>query len=320
MSIRVITFGGRLCAIRLPDRRGNASDVLLGFDSLDGYLKDKFYFGAVIGRYANRIPEGRFALGGREYQLPLNHPHWTLHGGKRGFDQALWSSDLSLSQNTLRLTHVDPHLAQGFPGALRVTVTFRVEEPFTLRIDYEADTDRPTIINLTQHPYFNLAGLGRDVLGHVVTIEANQFVEIDGKLPTGKLEPVAGTELDFCTPKPIGRDLGKGLASVDGGYDHTYVLKQFHDSESIRLAAQVHEPESGRSLEVLTDQPGLQFYTGNQLNGTIQGRGGSYRQFSSFSLEPEHFPNSVNHPNFPNTRLEPGIHYHTTTIFKFSMR
>ena len=318
-EVRVLTFGGRLCSVRAPDRGGRSDEVLLGFDDLQAYLDDSFYFGAIIGRYANRIPWGRFALDGQEYHLSLNKPYWTLHGGKRGFDHVLWSADPNASERELRLTHESPHLAQGFPGTLRMAVTYRIEAPATLRIDYEAVTDRPTIVNFTQHPYFNLAGAGSGtVRDHVAWIGADAFLQLDDHLPTGQILPVAGTALDFRQPKAIGQDLGTGLATIDGGYDHTYVVPAPPAPGALQTVARVYEPGSGRMLEVAANQPGMQFYTGNQLDGSVHGHGGAYHKFASFTLEPEHFPDAVHHPTFPSTRLDPGQTYRSTSIFTFS--
>lgn len=320
-SVSVLTFGGRLCSIQAPDRDGRLGEILLGFGTLEPYLTDDQYFGAMIGRYANRIPGGRFSLDGVDYSLSLNDEKWTLHGGKRGFDKVLWSAAPTVRPQELILTHSSAHLDQGFPGTLQVTLSYRVEPPSTLRIDYEAVTDRPTVVNFTHHPYFNLAGAGSGtVREHIVAIDADAYLVLDGMLPSGKIAPVRNTALDFRAPMSIGRDLGRGLASVGGGYDHTYDLRALPVSgpANLRRAARIMDPGSGRALEVITNQPGMQFYTGNQLDGSKRGRGGAYEKFGSFTFEPEQFPDSVHHADFPSTRLNPGEHYHTTSLFVFS--
>lgn len=316
---KIITYGGRITSIVVPDRDGQPADIALGFDSLEPYLKDRGYFGATVGRYANRIGGGRFTLDGREYVLSANEGPNTLHGGKRGFDKVLWSATpvSEAGAEVLRLTHTNPHMDQGFPGELRVAVTYRMKGK-SLRIDYEATADRTTPVNLTHHPYMNLRGAGQGtILDHRLMIAADEYTPADKALiPMGQIVSVRGTGLDFTTAKPIGQDIGKEGAGAEKGYDHNFVLRPANGQ--VRLAARLEEPTSGRILEVLTDQPGMQFYSGNYLKGSIHGRGGAYERHGSVSLETQHYPDSMHHAHFPTTILRPGEVFHSTTIWRFT--
>ena len=325
MRVAVITYGGIVTSIRVPDRAGTFRNVVLGFDRLDDYVARSPYFGAVIGRYANRIARGRFSIEGIEYHVPTNDGPNSLHGGFKGFDKHVW--DVVDAGDTadgahLVLRRVSPDGEEGFPGNVASSVHYAVSESNELRIDYEAETDRPTVINLTNHSYFNLAGAGLgDVLGHELTIEADAFTPVDATLiPTGEIRPVAGTAFDFRRPIAIGARIraADDQLGIARGYDHNWVLNR-NDRHSLYPAARVVEPHSGRVLEVRTTQPGIQFYSGNLLDGQLVGAGAvRYRQSDGFCLETQHFPDSPNRPAFPSTALRPGETYRTSTVFRFS--
>jgi aldose 1-epimerase len=321
IEVRILTYGGTIQSLRVPDRRGNAADVVLGFDTLEGYMgKDNPYFGALVGRYANRIAGGRFQLNGHGYTIPLNNGPNALHGGPRGFDKAVWKArDI---KDGIELTHVSPDGDQGFPGTLTTTVRYTLKAK-TLRIEYTATTDQDTVVNLTNHAYFNLAGEGTsDVLGHELRINAGRFTPVNSTLiPNGELRPVSGTALDFRRPQRIGDriDADDEQLRFGGGYDHNWVLDR--SNGQLNDAAELYEPGSGRVLQVFTTEPGLQFYSGNFLDGTVTGKGGKhYPRRSGLSLETQHFPDSPNHPSFPSTELKPGQSYHSITEFRFSVR
>lgn len=323
MEVAITDFGGIIVSLKAPDRNGHSVDLVEGFDSLDDYLKPNPHFGATIGRYANRIAKGKFTLDGVEYTLPRNNGENHLHGGPNGFDRVLWNArDVSTKDApALELTYLSKDGEEGYPGNLKATVVFTLTENNELKIDYSATTDKDTVVNLTNHSYFNLAGQGEgDILGHVATIEADRFTPVDaGLIPTGELRNVEGTPFDFRKPTAIGTRINEDDQQLKygKGYDHNFVLN--HPAGTMGLAARVVEPKSGRVLEVLTDQPGVQFYTGNALNGTFRGKGGKVYAFrSAFCLETQHFPDSPNHPDFPSTVLKPGQRYHTTTIYRFS--
>ena len=329
MEADIITYGGIVTSLKTPDKNGNFADVVLGFDKLDGYTKDAYlkncpYFGALIGRYGNRIAFGKFSLDGRQYTLPINNAPNTLHGGLKGFDKVVWSvKEAKVGEHgpKLELTYLSKDGEEGFPGNLTVHATYTVTEDNALQIKFKATTDKDTVVNLTHHSYFNLAG-GGDVLGHVVTINADKFTPVDGGLiPTGELRPVAGTPLDFRTPTPIGAHIGEtnyDQIKLGNGYDHNFVLNK--KSNELSLAARVHEPASGRTLEVWTTQPATQFYTANFLDGSFTGKGGwNYKFRNAFCFEPQHFPDSPNHPAFPTSELKPGETYQSTIIYKFSV-
>jgi len=321
MEAAIMTYGGIVQALRIPSQSGAPVDVVLGFDDLDGYLKDSPYFGAIVGRYGNRIGNARFALDGVEYKLPANDGPNCLHGGTRAFDKRVWTpkDPTGAGGPALQLTYLSKDGEEGFPGNLTSTVTYTLTDGNELRIEYRATTDKPTVLNLTNHSYFNLAGQGEgDILGHEVTIEADRVTPVDSTLiPTGHLQPVAGTPFDFRQPHPIGERIGADNEQLKfgRGYDHNFVLNH---AGSLGLAARVRDPKSGRTLEVSTDQPGLQFYTGNFLDGHMHGKGGKvYPRRGAFCMETQHFPDSPNKPQFPSTVLRPGQEYKTTTVFRF---
>lgn len=325
MEVRLIDYGAAITSIRVPDRHGRFDDVVLGFDSLALYETKSPYFGATVGRYANRIARGRFRIDGTTYELPVNDGPNALHGGLRGFDKRVWHPEPFRTDSTCGVvfTRVSPDGEEGYPGTLQVKVTYTLTADNALRMDYEATTDKPTIINLTNHAYFNLAGAGNgDVLGHVLMIPASRFTPIDSTLiPTGEIRSVDGTPLDFRRPTAIGARIESADTQLRlaGGYDHNWVLE--HPRDSLALAARVYEPTSGRVLEVYTTEPGVQFYTGNFLDGTITGKQGRrYGRRSALTLETQHYPDSPNHPNFPSTLLRPGETYRSRTVYRFSVK
>jgi len=315
---RIMTYGGILVSLRVPDREGKTDDVVLGYDSLDGYIANNSpYFGALIGRYGNRIAHGTFTLEGKTHTLPKNDGDNTLHGGTRGFDKVVWSGQPI--KDGVELTYVSPDGDQGFPGRLTVVVRYTLSRG-ALRIEYSATTDKNTVLNLTNHSYFNLAGQGNgDILSHQLQIYGSRFTPVDSTLiPTGELRPVENTPFNFRASHAIGERINTDDEQIryGRGYDHNWVLD--HAEGQLGQAAEVYEPGSERTLKVLTDQPGVQFYTGNFLDGTITGKGGKvYRKRSAFCLETQHFPDSPNHPNFPSTELKPGEKYHSVTLFEF---
>lgn len=317
MRVRILDLGGIITEIHVPDRDGVFADVALGFDTLDPYLGDNPYFGALIGRYGNRIAAGRFTLDGQAYTLPVNNGKNHLHGGVPGFDRVLWRSRIEGNELVLDYRSVDGE--QGYPGNLDATVRYSLSEDNAIVVRFSAVTDRATPVNLTQHSYFNLAA-GGDILGHEMMIDADNIVPIDaGLIPTGQLMPVAGTPFDFRTPQPIGAriDAQDEQLQHGGGYDHCFALNEAAPG-ALRLAARVREPRSGRVLELFTQEPGVQFYSGNFLDGSLAGKGRSYAYRSGFCLEPQHFPDSPNQPSFPNTILRPGETYATESRFRFS--
>jgi aldose 1-epimerase len=315
----ITNFGGIVVSLKVPDRNGKPADVVLGFDSLDGYLKGHPYFGAIIGRYGNRIAKGAFRLGGVEHSLARNNGENHLHGGIKGFDKVVWKA--KRDGQRLELSYLSKDGEEGYPGNLSVTVSYTLNDNNELRIDYSATTDKSTVVNLTNHSYFNLAGQGEgDILGHNVMIDADRFTPVDkGLIPTGELRRVEGTPFDFRKPHAIGERVGAKdeQLALGNGYDHNFVLNG--SAGSLRLAARVTEPKSGRVMEVLTKEPGVQFYIGNFLDGTIKGKGGKvYQRRYGFCLETQHFPDSPNKPNFPSVVLKPGSRYSTTTVYRFS--
>lgn len=322
VTVQITNFGGIITSILTPDKSGQMGDVVLGFDSVgayqsEAYMKSMPYFGAIIGRYGNRIANGKFTLDGKVYTLATNNGPNHLHGGIKGFDKVVWSVDELPQRNALRLTYVSKDGEEGYPGTLTTTVIYTLTDDNELRIDYDAITDKPTPVNLTNHTYFNLAaGKAEDALGHILMINADRFTVVDQSLiPTGELRAVKGTPMDFTTPQAIGSRIGQ----VEGGYDHNYVL--INPDSTLRLAATVYEPITGRYMEVLTTEPGVQFYSGNFLDGSLTGKGGEvYRRHYGFCLETQHFPDSPNQPGFPSTILNPGEKYVQTTIYKFSAK
>ncbi len=321
LEARITNYGGIVVSLKAPDRKGAMADVILGFDTLHDYLTSSSpYFGALIGRYGNRIGHARFTLDGVEYKLAANNGPNSLHGGTHGFNQAVWTPR-ELPDGGLELTYLSKDGEEGYPGNLKAIVTYHLTDANELKIDYVATTDKDTVLNLTNHAYFNLQGEGNgDILNHRVTVNADRFNPVDaGLIPTGELRPVSGTPFDFRKATAVGARIEQNddQLKLGKGYDHNWILNENGDAP--RLAARVEEPASGRVLEVITDQPGVQFYTGNSLNGTIKGKGGKpYGRFSGLCLETQHFPDSPNQPKFPSTVLKPGQQFHSTTIYRLS--
>jgi aldose 1-epimerase len=322
MRVAITNYGGIVVSIVVPDSKGRVADVVLGFDNLEGYLAKEPYFGALIGRYGNRIGNARFKLNGVEYKLPANDGPNSLHGGFQGFDKRVWTArEIRGEHPALELTYLSKDGEEGYPGDLRAKVVYSLTDDNALRIDYTATTDKETVVNLTNHSYFNLAGEGNgDILKHEIMINADRFTPIDGTLiPTGELRKVENTPFDFRKPAMIGAriDADDEQIKFGKGYDHNFVLNR--SGAGLSLAARVTDPGSGRVLEVLTTQPGLQFYTGNFLDGSVHGKGGkSYGRRSAFCLETQHFPDSPNKPSFPSTTLKPGQTYRESTVYRFS--
>ncbi len=321
MEARIMTWGATLVSLRAPDRSGQFDDVVLGFDDVSGYEKQTAYIGATIGRYGNRIGKARFVLNGHEYHVTPNENGNCLHGGPRGFDKRLWTV-VSANDHSIELKYVSADGEEGFPGELTAIVRYTLTPANEVRIDYTATTNRDTVQNLTNHSYFNLAGAGSGtILDHDLQINAHRFTPVDAVLiPTGELAPVEGTPMDFRKPMKIGARIDAGYAQLKlgRGYDHNWVLDR--SGNGLELAARLHDPRSGRVLEVLTTEPGLQFYSGNFLDGTLKGKDGKvYPRRAALCLETQHFPDSPNHSNFPSTELKAGKKYQTTTVFKFSV-
>jgi len=322
MIARVITFGALLTELHVPDRTGAMADVVLGFKTLDGYEGVHPYFGGTIGRVANRIAKGKFRLGGQEYTLAINNGPNHLHGGNKGFDKRIWRAQTVPAANgvAVMFTRVSPDGEEGYPGTLTASVTYTLTNRNELRLDYTATTDKSTPINLTNHSYFNLAGDGAgDILGHELTLMADRFTPVDDTLiPTGDIATVRGTVMDFTRATPIGARIDR-VPGAAGGYDHNYVLN--HGGGVLAVSATVREPKSGRVMDVLTTEPGVQFYTGNFLDGTITGKAGvAYKKHFGFCLETQHYPDSINHAAFPPAVLEPNRTFKSTTVYRFSAR
>ena len=323
LKMSVLNYGGKIVSLTVPDKTGTPGDIVLGYDSLKQYLKGNAYFGALIGRYGNRIAKGKFTLDGQEYQLPINNGVNSLHGGPKGFQNQFWQAEpfQNNGSDALELRYKSMDGEEGYPGILDVKVIYTLTDQNELIIDYEAIADKPTIVNLTHHSFFNLAGEGSgDILNHELTLSADKFLPVDaGLIPTGELKPVAGTPFDFQKPHKIGEriNLEDEQLKLGKGYDHCWVLTK--KSNELSLAARVTEPTSGRTMEVWTTEPGIQFYTGNFLDGTNLGKGGkAYQYRTAFCLEAQHFPDSPNRENFPSTVLRPGDFYKQKTIYKFS--
>jgi aldose 1-epimerase len=325
MRATVTDYGGIVTTLIVSDRAGHGADVVLGYDSLESYLRASPYFGALVGRYANRIAHARFTLDGATYALAANDHGNSLHGGSVGFDKRLWQAEpfQDSARAGVRLHLVSADGDEGYPGRLDVVVTYAVTDSNELRITYLATTDKPTVLNLSHHGYWNLAGhASGDILGAELMLAADSFTPVDSLLiPTGEVRSVAGTPLDFRTPTAIGARIGQDDAQLrfGKGYDHNWVVDGA--AGTLRLAARVRDPGSGRVMEVLTTEPGIQFYSGNFLDGSNIGKGGvAYRHRAGFCLETQHFPDSPNHPSFPSTVLRPGQEYRSTTVYRFSAR
>jgi aldose 1-epimerase len=324
LGITVLTYGGIIQSIYVPDKDGNTLDVALGFSNVQDYVDKSPYFGALIGRYGNRIAKGTFELNGKTYTLAINNDPNSLHGGKRGFDKRIWKAS-NVSDTGITLSYTSPDGEEGYPGTLDVTVTYTLTDDNAIKIDYEATTDATTVLNLTNHSYFNLSGEGSSAIyDHELELKCSNYTPVDETLiPTGEISPVAGTAFDFTTAKPIGqsiRDTSSQQIAFGRGYDHNFVVdRPSADDTSLISIAKVTSPSTGVVMEVETTEPGVQFYTGNFLDGTISGKTSkAYRQGDAFCLETQHFPDSPNHPDFPTTTLEPGDTYTSTTIYRFS--
>jgi aldose 1-epimerase len=320
---KVTNFGATLVELWMPDHTGRKRDIVLGFDSLDGYLTKDPFFGATVGRYANRIANGQFTLDGKQYQLAINNPPNSLHGGKIGFDRKVWKAEPVNVPHaaSVKFSYHSPDGEENYPGNLDVTVQYTLTDDDELKLDYTATTDKDTILNLTNHTYWNLAGADSgDILKQVLTLYANSYTPVDAHLiPTGQILPVAGTPFDFIKPSVIGSRIDDPLVQQNRGYDINFVVNG--TPGTMRLSAKATDPASGRTMEVFTTQPGIQFYTSNHLDGTLNGkRGIHYKQYGAFALETQHYPDSINHPDFPSVILRPGQVFHEATTYKFSVR
>ncbi|MFO8012844.1 MAG: aldose epimerase family protein [Phycisphaerae bacterium] len=318
MRVKLTDYGATTVSVEVPDKEGKVGDVTLGYDSLEGWLGNTSYFGATVGRYANRIAGGTFDLGGKTYQLATNDGENHLHGGEKGFDKRLWDAEMVQTPDGagVKFTRTSPDGEEGYPGTLQVTALYSLTKAGEFKAEFTATTDAPTVVNLAHHTYWNLRGPEKgDILGHELMLNADKYTPVDeGLIPTGELKPVEGTPFDFTESKPIGKDIGK----VEGGYDHNFVASGYEPGK-VRLAARVTEPTTGRVMEIHTDQPGIQFYSGNFLDGTITGKGGvAYEKHDGFCLETQHYPDSPNQPAFPSVTLKPGQTYKHVMIHKFS--
>ncbi len=320
LTAKIMNYGAILVSLEVPDKNGKFADVTLGFDKLDGYLKDHPYFGVIVGRYANRIGKAKFSLDGVEYKLAANNGANHLHGGIKGFDKVVWKTeDVKAKGDTamVKLTYISKDGEEGYPGTLTSRVTYALTKDNELKINYEAETDKTTIVNLTNHAYWNLAGQGSgDILGHELMLKADKYTPVDeGLIPTGEIKSVKDSPMDFTKPETIGSRIDK----VPGGYDHNFVLNS--GGGKLALSARVYEPTSGRVMEIYTTEPGIQFYTGNFLDGSITGKAGKvYKKNYGFCLETQHFPDSPNKANFPSVVLKPGEKYTSQTVHKFSTK
>lgn len=320
MSVSIMNYGATVVKLIVPDRNGKEGDVVLGFDDLSGYLKkdNDPYFGATIGRYGNRIAKGQFSLDGHSYQLPINNGSNSLHGGVKGFDKQVWQAKVvSTNPPTILFSRVSPDGEEGFPGTMKVSVRYTLTDKDQFVVNFLATTDKPTIVNLTHHSYFNLAGEGNGtILDEILTLNADAYTPVnDTLIPTGEIKKVYGTPMNFLQPCPIGARIEQ-IGDKPVGYDHNFVLKD--PGSGVRWIATVQDPKSGRRMKVYSDQPGVQFYTGNFLDGTITGKQGHvYQQYAALCLEPQHFPDSPNNPKFPSVVLRPGQTYHSTIIYTF---
>jgi len=324
MEAKITNYGAIVISLKVKDKDGNFGDVVLGYNTLEEYIQNNPYFGAIVGRWGNRIEKGKFTLDGVEYTLAINDGENHLHGGKKGFDKVVWDAEMiEGSEPALKLSYLSKDMEEGYPGNMKVTVIYTLTNDDGLKIEYHATTDKPTVHNLTHHSYFNLAGAGvGTILDHVLWINADQTTPVvPGLIPTGEVKDLTGTPLDFRTPTPIGAridDKDEQLA-LGPGYDHNWVLNDW--DQTLKLAVTLHDPKTGRFMEVLTTEPGMQFYSGNFLDGTITGKDGKvYLYRSALCLEADHFPNSPNTPNFPSVVLRPGETYTQTTIYRFSVK
>jgi aldose 1-epimerase len=324
VEVRIITYGAAIRTIRTPDRNGRFADIVTGFDAIDGYLARSRYFGATVGRYANRIAHARFTLDGRTYDLAANNGPNHLHGGRRGFDKVVWTARPFERDGSagVALTHISPDGDEGYPGELSVTVTYTLTPRDELRIDYTATTTKATPLNLTNHSYFNLAGDGRDdILQHLLTIDADAYTPTDDtQIPTGEIAPVEGTPFDFRSATAVGARIDADVEQIriGKGYDHNFVLRP-GAGDTLRHAARLADPSTGRTLDVSTTEPGVQFYSGNSLDGAVGKGGRVYARRSSLCLETQHFPDSPNHANFPSATLRPGERFESTTVLAFGV-
>ena len=324
VEVRAMNYGGIILSLRVPDRKGQLADIVLGHEKADGYMPNPPYLGAIVGRYANRIANGTFTLDGKTYTLPKNDGPNTLHGGlTRTFDKVVWEGEALKGKNAVSFSYLSKDGEEGFPGNLKVKVTYTLTDSNELHIDYDATTDKATPINVSQHSYFNLKGEGNgDILDHEIMINADKFTPVDKNLiPTGELRAVKGTPFDFTTSTKIGARIEDQYEQMvlGHGYDHNFVLNR--KGAGLSLAARVYEPTTGRVLEVSTTQPAVQFYTGNFLDGSVTGKEGHvYKRRYGFCLETQHYPDSPNHPDFPSAVLKPGEKFHQTTVFKFSAK
>lgn len=324
MTVKISNYGGIITELTAKDKSGRWEDVVLGFDSLAPYIAENPFFGALVGRFGNRIANGKFTLDGKTYTLPINNGPNSLHGGINGFNKKLWNATEIKKHSIvgLELTYVSKDGEEGYPGTLNVKVTYTLSNENGLRIDYEATTDKNTVLNLTNHSYFNLSGLKRDILNHEVYIKSDSMVPVNATLiPTGKLRPVKGTPFDFNEPTLVGKrinDVADEQIKNGGGYDHCWVISGA--DKSLALFATVKDTESGRFMEVYTTEPAVQFYTGNFLDGKLTGKGVTYGKRYGLCLETEHYPDSPNQPQFPTTELKPGETYKTSTEYKFSVK
>jgi len=318
LKAQITNYGGIVTSLQVPDRDGNLGDIVSGYDSLEEYIKNNPYFGALIGRCGNRISKGKFTLDGVEYTLATNQDLNHLHGGVKGFDKMVWDAEEMQTDEgpALKLTYLSKDREEGYPGNLSCTVIYTLTNNDELKVSYEAETDKDTVVNLTHHSYFNLGGHGSgDTLGHELMINADNYTPVDEELiPTGQIKPVKDTPMDFTSPVAIGARIDQ----VEGGYDHNYVLNS--SDGSLALAASVYEPKTGRVMEISTTEPGIQFYSGNFLDGSIKGKGTVYNKHSAFCLETQHFPDAPNKPGFPSIVLRPGEKYTHLTVHKFSAR
>ena len=324
VKAEIMTYGGILVSLDVPDKNGKLGDVVLGYDNLAGYIKETPYFGALVGRYGNRIDKGKFTLEGKEYTLAVNDGENHLHGGLKGFDKVVWKGEAVEGDDGVgvKLTYLSKDGEEGYPGNLNCTVVYTLTNDDEFKIKYSATTDKATVLNLTHHSYFNLTGCKRDILDHEMMLNADKLTPVDeGLIPTGELQPVKGTVMDFTKATAIGARIDSSYEQIKfgGGYDHNWVLNK--SSDGMTLAARVYEPTTGRVMEVFTTEPAIQFYSGNFLDGTIKGKGGKvYKHRYGFCLETQHFPDSPNKPEFPSVVLKPGQNYSHKTIYKFSIR